>query len=59
MKALGGHVFREDWQNVEDEQDAKEEAALQADIKLLNKEEKEESRAEKKAETSRESRSIA
>ncbi len=50
MKALGGHVFREDWQNVEDEQDAKEEAALQADIKLLNKEEKEESRAEKKAE---------
>jgi len=50
MKALGGHVFREDWQNVENEQDAKEEAALQADIKQLDKEEKQESRAEKKAE---------
>jgi hypothetical protein len=50
MKALGGHVFHEDWQNVEDEQNAKEEAALQADIKQLNKEEMEESRAEKKAE---------
>jgi uncharacterized membrane protein len=50
MKALGGHVFREDWQNVEEEQDAREKAAIQADIKQLDKEEKQESRAEKKAE---------
>ncbi len=50
MKALGGHVFREAWENVESEQDAKQAAAIQAEIKRLNKEEKAESRAEKKAE---------
>ncbi len=50
MKALGGHVFREEWQNVEDDQDVREVSSIQADLKQLDKEEKEESRAEKKAE---------
>ena len=50
MKALGGHVFRVTWQNVEDKQNAREMASLQTDLKKLEKEEKTEARAEKRAE---------
>ena len=50
MKALGGHVFRVPWQNVEDKQSAREMASLQTEIKKLEKEEKAEARAEKRAE---------
>jgi uncharacterized membrane protein len=50
MKALGGIVFRATRQNVEDQQEARDEAALKNDIKELEKEEKQEAREEKKAE---------
>jgi len=50
MKALGGHVFRVPWQNVEDKQDAREVTLLQTNIEKLEKEEKAEARAEKRAE---------
>jgi len=50
MKALGGHVFRQTRESVEDEQNEREVRAIQSDIKELDKEEKAEARAEKKAE---------
>jgi len=50
MKGLGGHVFRQTRQHVEQQQYDKEVNSIQSDIKELNKEEKAEARKEKKAE---------
>ena len=48
MEALDGIVFRTARQNVEDEQDARAQAAMNEDLSQMKKEEKEESRREEK-----------